>query len=301
MEMWQLRQRQALPLEAKIAYTQNKIRQWYEHWDGEVYVSFSGGKDSTVLLHLVRQIYPEVVAVFADTGLEFPEIRDFVKTFDNVVWLKPKLNFKEVIEKYGYPVVSKELSQKISEARTTKSDKLRNLRLNGRDGKYGISKRWKYLIDAPFKISDRCCNVMKKISFKSVEKDTAQKGYIGTMTSDSFLRETAYVKRGGCNSFEGNRQQSLPLSIWTETDIWEYLRAYSVPYSPIYDMGYTRTGCMFCAFGAHLEKRPNRFERMKHTHPAQWRYCMKNLGMAEVLDFVGVPCGTKEQLSLWKN
>lgn len=68
-----------------------------------MYVSFSGGKDSTVLLDLVRSEYPNVKAVFVDTGLEYPEIRSFVKTFDNVEILKPKKNFKQVIQEYGYP------------------------------------------------------------------------------------------------------------------------------------------------------------------------------------------------------
>ena len=69
MELWELKQKQSLPLEAKIAMTLRRIREWYEYWDGNVYVSFSGGKDSTVLLHLVRQHYPGVPAVFSDTGL----------------------------------------------------------------------------------------------------------------------------------------------------------------------------------------------------------------------------------------
>ena len=77
-----LRQYQSLPLSAKIIMTQRRIRAWYDHWDGQVYVSFSGGKDSTVLLHLVRELYPDVEAVFVDTGLEYPEIRQFVKTFE---------------------------------------------------------------------------------------------------------------------------------------------------------------------------------------------------------------------------
>ena len=69
MELWELKQKQCLPLEVKIAMTLRRIREWYEYWDGNVYVSFSGGKDSTVLLHLVRQYYPGVPAVFSDTGL----------------------------------------------------------------------------------------------------------------------------------------------------------------------------------------------------------------------------------------
>ena len=55
---------QSLPLEAKIVKSQLRIREWYEYWNGEVYVSFSGGKDSTVLLHLVRELYPDVPLCF---------------------------------------------------------------------------------------------------------------------------------------------------------------------------------------------------------------------------------------------
>jgi NH3-dependent NAD+ synthetase len=113
-----LQQMQALPLNLKISLTKSRIRQWINEYgtDG-VYVSFSGGKDSTVLLHLVREEYPDMKAVFVDTGLEYPEIRQFVKTFDNVEWLKPKMNFKQVIQKYGYPFISKEVSECVYGAR----------------------------------------------------------------------------------------------------------------------------------------------------------------------------------------
>ena len=114
MELWQLKQLQALPLEVKILKTQQRITEWYEYWGGQVYVSFSGGKDSTVLLHLVRELYPEVPAVFVDTGLEYPEIKEFVKTFDNVVTLRPKKSFKEVIETEGFPVISKKNSKNVT-------------------------------------------------------------------------------------------------------------------------------------------------------------------------------------------
>ena len=114
----ELQMRQALPLEAKIIMSKQRIREFVSEYgiDG-VYVSFSGGKDSTVLLHLARSIFPEIPAVFIDTGLEYPEIREFVKSFENVEWLKPKMTFKQVIKKYGYPFISKEVSDCVSGAR----------------------------------------------------------------------------------------------------------------------------------------------------------------------------------------
>lgn len=107
-----LYQMQSLPLSAKIRMTEYRIRQWVDKYGAEgVYVSFSGGKDSTVLLDIARRLFPRIKAVFVDTGLEYPEIREFVKGFDNVDWLKPKLTFRQVIEKYGYPFISKEVSE----------------------------------------------------------------------------------------------------------------------------------------------------------------------------------------------
>jgi len=114
-----LYQMQSLPLKAKIIMTQQRIRGWYEHFDGDVYVSFSGGKDSTVLVDIVTKMgYTDIPLVFVDTGLEYPEIREFVKGYgDRVTWLKPKLTFKQVIEKYGYPFISKEVSECVQGAR----------------------------------------------------------------------------------------------------------------------------------------------------------------------------------------
>lgn len=95
---------QSWDLDRKIQVTTARIMEWYEHYNGLVYVAFSGGKDSTVLLDLVRRIYPDVPAVFCDTGLEFPEIRQFAMSVNNVVVLRPEMNFKKVIETYGYPM-----------------------------------------------------------------------------------------------------------------------------------------------------------------------------------------------------
>lgn len=289
----ELEYRVSLPLKDKIDLSCERIEKWYDYWKGLVYVSFSGGKDSTVLLDIVRNraFIPDakdIPAVFSDTGLEYPEIRDFVKTIDNVVWVKPKLNFRQVISKYGYPLISKEQSRYLYDIRTSKSEKLKNIRINGNKWNMGkVSKKWLYLVDAPFSISDLCCEKLKKYPMKQYEKQTKRKAILGTMTEESIMRKETYL-RYGCNAYDSKRPMSSPLAFWTEKDIWEYIHTYNISYSKIYDMGYERTGCMFCMYGIQNELNPNRFQKMKLTHPKLHDYCINNLNLKQVLDYINV-------------
>lgn len=298
IELWELKQKQSLAVSSKIILSKKRIKEWYEHWKGKVYVSFSGGKDSTVLLHLVREIYPDVPAVFVDTGLEYPEIREFVRTKDNVIWLKPDVGFKKTIEKYGYPVVSKKVARMIQVMQnpTDKNERSRELYMTGimKNGniRFKLPERWKCLIDAPFKVSDRCCDEMKKKPIKKYEKETNRKGITGIMADDSQLRTAQYLVYG-CNHFDG-KPASTPLGFWIENDIWAYIKENCLDYSKIYDMGYDRTGCMFCMFGVHLEPEPNRFQRMKYTHPKLWNYCINKCGVGKVCDYIGINYGNMD-------
>lgn len=309
-----LLQRQSLPLEAKIKIAKQRITEWYEFYEGDVYVSFSGGKDSTVLMNLVKELYPNVPAVFIDTGLEYPEVREFALKYADIV-LKPKLSFVKVIKKYGYPIISKEQAKYIHEFRTTTSDSLRNKRLNGDEkGRFKISNKWQRVaLESDYNISHYCCDVMKKRPSESFEKQSGLHPIIGTMANESSLRKNVWLKYG-CNEFnKTKRPTSKPLSVWLEQDILEYLYTYNIEYCSIYgeikennDGFYTtgadRTGCIFCGFGCHLEQEPNRFQRLKETHPNLYEYCIrggqlndegvwephKGLGMAHLLDDIGV-------------
>lgn len=324
-----LRQMQSLPLEAKILMTQRRIRDWYDHWNGEVYVSFSGGKDSTVLKHIVDEMYDDVPAVFVNTGLEYPEIQQFVREikagkydcFNSAVEiLRPEMRFDEVVKRYGYPVISKAVAHCVDIAKRNPSGRVaKNVFSAEKTGKFALH-RWRYLIDAPFQISDKCCTVMKKKPSEQYSKETGKKVILGTMAEESALRYTSWLKHG-CNAFQGEKPKSQPMSFWTEQDILHYIKKFNVPYCPVYGeirakrdpeaidnqinlidylgdykpedkletTGCTRTGCMFCMFGCHLEKEPNRFQRMKTTHPKQYEYCMGKLGLKEVLEYIGVP------------
>ena len=289
---------QNLPIDLKIKKTKQRIREWVEYFgeDG-VYVSFSGGKDSTVLLHIVRELYPSVPAVFCDTGLEFPEIREFVKTFDNVTWLKPRMNFKRVIEEYGYPIVSKEVSKHIFEIRKRSEisglpiqETNQYLRSFVEDSDYCkqyphyCKAQWGFLFESDFKISHMCCVIMKKQPSYIYERKTKRKPILGTMASESKARRTAWFKEG-CNSFNAKRKTSTPMAFWNESDVLRYIKQNELPICPIYgdivEKGeltgqmnwndyanlnvseelettrYKTTGCMFCGFGCHLEKTEN--------------------------------------------
>jgi 3'-phosphoadenosine 5'-phosphosulfate sulfotransferase (PAPS reductase)/FAD synthetase len=347
-----LKQMQSLPLEAKIIMTQQRIRQWYEYWEGNVYVSFSGGKDSTVLKHIVDGMYKDVPAVFVNTGLEYPEIQRFAREIkagkydcfnSDVEIVRPDMRFDEVIKKYGYPVVSKSVSRAVHYARLNisegKTDTIYTRQFEGtaidKQGRLSLynKKNWVFLLTSPFNIHNSCCDVMKKKPFKVYEKRTRRKPYIGTLASESMNRKTQWEKNG-CNYFNDKKGRSAPLSFWTEQDILHYIKKYNVPYCPVYGeivvddnaeiegqinfidvigdyeetdrlktTGCDRTGCIFCMFGCHLEKSPNRFQRLKETHPKQYEYCInggeyneegkwqpnkEGLGLAKVLDYIGV-------------
>lgn len=338
-----LRQMQSLPLEAKIMMTKRRIREWYEHWDGQVYVSFSGGKDSTVLLQIAREVYPDIEAVFVNTGLEYPEIQRFVKTFENVTILRPEMRFDDVLKTYGYPVISKEVAGTVGLARRTlESGSGRYTyslkKLNGDvavPGGFHDLRKWKPLLDADFYISERCCGVMKKGPLKRYERAARRHPITAQMAAESKLRYEHWLLNG-CNAFDGKRPISNPISFWTEQDVLLYIKENNIPIASVYgevtyandpeqmrwseyvsgfaEIGSTeqkaltttgckRTGCIFCMFGCHLEKEPNRFQRLKETHPRQYAYCIgggeygpdglwkpnsAGLGLGHVLDAIGV-------------
>ena len=280
---------QALPLERKIMLTQTRIIEWYTRWNGQVYVSFSGGKDSTVLLHIARQCFPDIEAVFVNTGLEYPEIQKFAKSFENITVVRPSKSYVEVIKHFGYPVISKEVAQKIYESDTAPDGVVaqafnsQSEKITRYGSRYDLSK-WNPLRSVDFKISHMCCNVMKKTPAKSFERQSSKRPILATMACESALRKTKWLLEG-CNAFDVKRPTSKPMSFWTEQDVLEYIRRYSLPIAPVYGevipadngcslctTGCDRTGCVFCGFGAHLND--DRFVRLKETHPRQYDYCI---------------------------
>lgn len=383
-----LKQMQSLPLEYKILMTKERIEAWYESWwryeiedletgkirfvtfdnrdpyaqppmkesewvksafPGQVYVAFSGGKDSTVLKHIVDSMYDDVPALFVNTGLEYPEIQKFVKDVKSGKWdcfnsnveiIRPEMRFDEVLKRYGYPVISKDVAKTIYYAKKEAPWALKKMKGLNKDGSESsfcqMFKKYQKLVDSNIPVSSCCCDVMKKRPSAKYANETKRKPIVGTMAWESKNRMQGWIKTG-CNAFESKKPKSQPLSFWTEQDVLHYIKKYDVPYCSAYGdiqvkrtvdndkvfdgqiniidylgcyepedtletTGCDRTGCIFCMFGCHLEKEPNRFQRLKETHPKQYNYCInggemvdgkwqpnkQGLGLGHVLDYIGV-------------
>jgi 3'-phosphoadenosine 5'-phosphosulfate sulfotransferase (PAPS reductase)/FAD synthetase len=305
---------QSLPLDAKIKKTQQRIKEWVDvYGEDGVYISFSGGKDSTVLLDIVRKMYPNIVAVFVNTGLEYPSVRQFALSFPNVVELRPSINFKKVLTKYGYPIITKEVSKRVYEYRKNENtSKLENTlaykELNGlRENRWGEKSnynkgKYKFLIKAPFKISHLCCIHTKEKPCINYEKMTGRKPIIGTMADESKGRETSWLK-SGCNAFDTDRPSSQPMSFWLENDIHTYIHTYGLQIAKQYGevvrdydkdgllqgqtdlfsdnnlfcnyrtTGCKRTGCVYCGFGTTHDRQ--RFTRLALEEPKLCDYVMR--------------------------
>lgn len=330
-----LRQMQSLLLEAKIQMTRRRIKEWVDEFgeDG-VYVSFSGGKDSTVSLDIVRKDYPNIEAVFINTGLEYPSVRKFAESKENVTVLRPKMNFREVICKYGYPVIGKEVSQVVQEARIglKRNDGSYQFRidrvfgtgnyapLNGIKSQFDISS-YKFLIDAPFEISDKCCKVMKKNPARNYEKKTKKKIILATMADESRLRAQRWI-RYGCNAFDDKKQQSSnPMSFWKENDVLQYIHENDLEISDAYGQVVVkgtengqisisdilsdyrgcefattkckRTGCVFCLYGIRRDK--DRITNLSQEEPTLCDYVMSG----GAFDADGMWKPTNDGLGYW--
>lgn len=273
-------------LDSKIIQTKFLIKQAVNEFGIEhVYISYSGGKDSTVLSHIAKQLYPDILHLFSNTTNEYPETLEHVNweienNKTNLIIVVPKdssgnvWTFKRVVESYGYPMFSKRIANAIRTyqhalSATTKQHSIDYINRN-------FKKYTKYM-ELP--ISDKCCDKLKKEPLRRKAKELGLKCVLlGILAFESYQREKDWLEYG-CNVFyERKENQSRPLSFWTEKDIDEYIKIYHVKISKLYQMGYSRNGCMFCGFGVQMESGKNRFQKLSETHPVQYSYFIKNFG-----------------------
>ena len=244
----------------------------------------------------------QVLPPETETMQEMPEKADLAEN------QHPETPTAVTAETLAYPVISKEIADCVDGARKGQATRIQRLdgTLLAPDGRKSVynCENYHYLLEAPFKISARCCYHMKKAPIYRFEHQTGRHGIVGLMAQESRLRTQKWLQYG-CNGFERKRPLSQPMAFWLEQDILKYLKRTGIPYSSIYGKieetekkdgslalkttGVSRSGCMYCMFGVHLEQEPNRFQRMQLTHPKQYDYCINRLGCGRVLDFIGVP------------
>lgn len=360
MEKDELKQLQAFEFGQKVNRSISKIIEYISRLDGNVYVAFSGGVDSTVLLDLTCKVWASLeqyhdkplTVIFADTGNEFSAIRRFVSDFckiceerysikiDLIKARSKDIDFYKVPAEVGYPVVSKKVSRMVRDIRAWCRDTMakhgiswdlsqevferlitdyepempHTIRLyftgvtsTGRKCKSRkLPKKWYKLCYAPFEVSEKCCDLLKKDPCRIEAKKRGLYGLVATMASDSQQREGAYLSTG-CNSFNGSRTKSQPMGFWFTDDVTHYLKTYALEYcKEVYGEicegtsgdRFTKeqhTGCKLCLFGCHLEKEPNRIQRLAKTEPNTYRFALRKDGLnyAEVMDYLGVPYKTE--------
>jgi 3'-phosphoadenosine 5'-phosphosulfate sulfotransferase (PAPS reductase)/FAD synthetase len=302
-----------------------------------VYLSFSGGKDSQVGCDIIERIhkgefnginpeaayvsrFPMPPRVFCNTGLEFPEIVDHVKTFDNVTIMKPLMGFPRVIKEVGVAVGSKMVAEMVERLKgyianpsasneATKTLYLTGIRKDGTESKGSkLSNRWMRLLEAPFPVSNKCCDIFKKEPFHRYQKQTGRVPVFFTSVVESNRRKTSYMQTG-CTTFDKGKEACRPYSIFTDEDTWAYHDQRGIRFCEVYYdrqvaveqldgskkivalEGEKRTGCTFCLFGIHLEdkKKPNRIQRLAISHPKYYDIIINKCGLGDILQWLKIP------------
>ncbi len=274
-------------LASKIVQTRFLIKQAINTFGlNKVYISYSGGKDSTVLSHIAKNMYPNILHLFANTTNEYPETLQHIKwereeNGTNIITVLPidthgeLWTFKKMVEHYGFPIYSKRISNAIRTYQHALSERTKQNSLNYINRNFKKYSKYKEL-----PISDKCCDKLKKEPLRRKAKELGMEcAILGILASESYQREKDWLEYG-CNVFHIRKDnQSRPLSFWTDKDIQEYIETYNVRIPKLYKMGYSRNGCMYCGFGVQLELDGlNRYQKLRKTHPIQYDYFIANFG-----------------------
>jgi 3'-phosphoadenosine 5'-phosphosulfate sulfotransferase (PAPS reductase)/FAD synthetase len=287
----QLKEWQAWPLKEKAAWAKDAIERFLAKVENPS-VAFSAGKDSTVLLHLVRQFRPDVNVIYGNTTIEFPECVRFAHRLRDGWNLNyheaiPDVRFWWIVREYGWPLLGKSHGVGGVAHKTSRAQFFERLK-----EEHGELPE-KYRLQAKVPISSACCTFLKERPSIKLQKKLGVDGvFLGILAAESRRRMFNFLEYGEIYYPKSQRVWKChPLAIWDDDDIWAYIRKYNVPYAPLYDMGFTneygrwvshkRNGCMFC--GMDLKYPDNHFAIMRHTHPKAWRTVMVKMGLGQVL------------------
>lgn len=288
-------------LDQKVTEACHRIEELYYETDGKCYISYSGGKDSTVLLALVKlceEVYtiPEngIPAVFVNTGIEMGLTTDFVKWvkenyYPNLITIRPSVSFDWVLKTHGKPLKSKLRSEYLG--RWQNGRRTRSVIQNMIEGKTNSGKdAWKLKLydrdlhmihdNFPIHASKKCCDYLKKKPFADYARTAGMKGQATGIRegeggaralniNDRLLKSTRI-----CTSIDKKGfVKKAPVIDWSDEDVDEFIKKYNVPLSRAYtEYGFHRTGCMACPYAQDVDKNlrylhdhePNRYKAAMH-------------------------------------
>lgn len=313
-----------LPYDVKKNIATSRIVEWYRtagDYQKTVHVSV-GGLDSITLLALVRETLGEDIPGVSVSALEDKSVRAVHRQM-GVIAVKPEKNMKQVIDEYGYPVISKAVSAKLSRLQVPgDTSPIIKAYMTGDEGAWGgfkhnekfkLPDKWIKLFGglykefrpdldcqiAPFKVSDQCCYWMKEYPMQKYSEEHNSWPYLGLMQSEGGRRVYS-LRMHGCNYVGKDTARSCPFNFFTHSEVLRLALELKVPIPTIYGhiiqtkngeyatTGAKRTGCVMCGYGIHLDKRPHKFDRLYDRNPVEWENWMYKMGWGAVLDYIGV-------------
>lgn len=301
-------ERQKWSYEVKVAHAKRVAREFFDeitvNRGANVHVSV-GGLDSITLLMFVRKYVDRDIPGVSVSAVEDIGNQKIHKQL-GVIELKPYKSMKEVLNEFGFPIISKETAQRIGilQNPSSKNKKVRESYITGWTGKKfnsfrKVPQKWLNLFaglenekygtnykTAPFKVSADCCYYMKEKPCEDWAKEHNSFPYLGLMASEGGRREKSLMING-CNYYGKTTTRSCPFAIFTRQDLLQLALDLEVPVpsaygeiarkedGTLYTTKAQRTGCSMCGFGIHIEKRPHRFDRLKEKNPRAWEYWLK--------------------------
>lgn len=272
-----------MKLKLAVMTAKKRIRELWYQTGGACYLAFSGGKDSTVVLALIKQLMDEgtipegaIPAVYCDTRLEYDVILRFVEWvkdnwYSNVEIIKPEKTFAEIIREYGKPAVSKTKSEHLSRMQRNRENGFPDGRIKSFGYLVGVPKDFRgctlgdkhiHMISTDFdiRISNKCCDFLKKKPNAVYRKQHNIEGYFtGERMAEGSAREKNFVKKLAsgqniCTAYQDNVTKKMPIVDWDDETLEAFIEQYNVPLSQAYTIyGLKRTGCYLCPFSPRIQ------------------------------------------------
>jgi len=273
-----LNKRMRDPLNYKIMLAKARIRAAIGKYRADnCYISFSGGKDSAVLSHLVLSMGYKLEHVFSNTRLEYPGCVKFTyewckKNGLKLTMVMPDVRPHEIWKKYGYPMFSKEIATILEKVRIQKTVSPNQTKR--------VKKFLKY---KDVRISAKCCDYLKKKPMLGWQKRSGKKvAIMGVRAEESQVRRVVWVRKG-CIYETKNQVVVHPIIFFTEKDIWGYINRFKIKLADIYYNGIRRNGCYCCGFGCHITDE-NNFVKLGKLNPKLWKHVMNDWGFGEICE-----------------